>query len=191
MRKIHKTRAVMAKALMEDDTTFWNVTINVTIGSTLYDLPITNGNFSHALRLWYQDNYIDFSNSVQNMQFDEMCYLEMDADTLAQHYITPQCRDHCHCFGHIHECCQACQSGDIVHTYECQYYKVIADAQFLIAQDIIYDRRRERCFGRNSDSSGRKINGRTRKEKINNPVQLGKTVEHPMGVDLAISRGVF
>jgi len=51
VRKIHKTKALLSKALREDDVTFWNVTINATIYYKLCHLPITNGDFSDALSL--------------------------------------------------------------------------------------------------------------------------------------------
>ena len=55
----------------------------------------------------------------------------------------------------------------------------------------MYNRRRQRCFGLNSDTSGGEAIGKSKKEKMASPVKLASTIDHPMGIDLAISRGVF
>jgi len=191
LREIHRSRALLSKAVLEE-ARFWNVSIPVQIGNETLDLPIHNGDFSEALTIWYQNNYKPFVKKVESINFDEQCDVEMDTEMLHNAYVQPQCPDHCHCFGHDHNCCKTCQYGKIANIYECQWYKVVKDAQVAIAQSIMYQRRRDACFGKNSQSSGGEDStGETRREKIANPIGLKKTKNHPMNKDVAISKGVF
>ena len=116
----------------------------------------------------------------------------MTTADLSANYVDMHCRDHCHCYGHDHECCKTCQFGAIGNIFECQWYKVIMDAQVAIAQSIMYQRRREACKGASNDSSGGEESaGDTKKKILENPIGRKSTKEHPMSKDVAVSRGVF
>lgn len=191
MREIHKSRAMLSKEIVEE-AKFWNVSIPVQIGDETLDLPIHNGDFSAALTIWYQNNYENFVKKVESKPFNEKCEVDMDTEMLSETYVENHCRDHCHCYGHDHNCCVTCRYGQIGNIFECQWYKVIMDAQVAIAQSIMYQRRRERCLGaNNANSGGEESTGDTKQKKLDNPVGLKTTKDHPMNKDVAISKGVF
>ena len=97
----------------------------------------------------------------------------MDADDLLTNYVNKYCPDHCHCYGHEHNCCLKCQYGQVGAIYECQYYKVIADAQIAIAQSITYQMRRTACLGtKDKSSGGEETTPKTKKEKLDNLFHL-------------------